>query len=244
MKVFALNSSPRPEGQSKTDLLLRHLLDGMRAAGAYVESINLRDKEVKYCLGCYTCWTRTPGGCVHWDDMTRELLPKWLQADLAVYATPLYHYSVNASLKAFIERTLPTVEPFFEIHDGRMVHPVRFRNPGIVVLSVAGMPDTAHFDQLSAYMQYLHASPGRRLVAEIYRPSAELLPSPAFKEKADEILAATVQAGKELVEEGGVSPETLARVTQPIIEPEVMVRMGNMRWRERIAQGITPEEAR
>lgn len=46
------------------------------------------------------------------------MLPKWLATDLVVYATPLYNYAMTATPKAFIERTLPAMEPFFEIHEG------------------------------------------------------------------------------------------------------------------------------
>jgi multimeric flavodoxin WrbA len=42
MKVLALNSSPRIGGQSKTELLLSHLVAGMRDAGAEVEVVELR----------------------------------------------------------------------------------------------------------------------------------------------------------------------------------------------------------
>jgi multimeric flavodoxin WrbA len=62
----------------------------MREAGAEVEVVHLSEKNVKYCIGCFTCWTRTPGRCVHKDDMTEELFPRWLESDLAVYAPPLY----------------------------------------------------------------------------------------------------------------------------------------------------------
>jgi len=47
MKVLALNSSPRSEGQSKTELMLRPLLAGMTEAGADVEVVDLRKKNVK-----------------------------------------------------------------------------------------------------------------------------------------------------------------------------------------------------
>ena len=114
MKVLAINSSPRADGISKTGMMLDALVQGMRDAGAEVETIHLREKKIKNCIGCFTCWTKTPGVCVHKDDMTNELFPKWLEADLAVYATPLYHFTVNATMKAFIERTLPVVEPFLQ----------------------------------------------------------------------------------------------------------------------------------
>ena len=70
MKVLALNSSPRGGGQSKTEMMLTPLVEGMRDAGAEVEVANLREKKIKNCIGCFTCWTKTPGECVHKDDIT------------------------------------------------------------------------------------------------------------------------------------------------------------------------------
>jgi len=77
MEVLALNSSARTGGQSKTELMLSHLIDGMREAGADVDAVNLREKNIKNCIGCFTCMTKTPGKCVLKDDMTEELFPKW-----------------------------------------------------------------------------------------------------------------------------------------------------------------------
>ncbi len=79
MKILSINSSPRDGGQSKTELMLNHLVEGMQEAGADVEVVNLREKKIKYCIGCFTCWTKTPGKCIHKDDMTKELFPKWLK---------------------------------------------------------------------------------------------------------------------------------------------------------------------
>ena len=199
MKVLALNSSPRSGSQSKTEMMLKHLVEGMRDAGAEVEVVALREKSIRNCIGCLVCWTKTPGICVHKDDMTNDLLPKWLESDLVVYATPLYNYAMTATLKAFIERTLPSAQPFFEIHEGRMYHPVRHKVPAAVILSVSGMPDKSHFSALSAHVKYIYASPGRRLLAEIYRPAAEIMTTPFLEEKARDILDASAQAGRELV---------------------------------------------
>ncbi len=46
MKILALNSSPRGEGQSKTGIMLSALVDGMRAAGAEVEVVSLSKKSI------------------------------------------------------------------------------------------------------------------------------------------------------------------------------------------------------
>ena len=242
MNVLALNSSPRGEGQSKTSLMLTALVEGMQDAGAKVEVIELRRKTIKNCIGCYTCWTKTPGKCIHKDDMAAELFPKWLASDLVVYATPLYNYGMNAVLKAFIERTLPSMEPFFEVQHNRMYHPLRFKVPAVVLLSVAGMPDEGHFRALSDHMNYLTATPGRRLMAEIYRTAAETLTHPALKDKRREILAATAQAGRELVRSQQIAPATLAIVTQPLSDPQSFAHLTNAFWKTCITEGVTPRE--
>ena len=246
MKVLALNSSPRTGGESKTELMLNSLVEGMRAAKAEVEVVDLRNKTVKYCAGCFSCWTKSPGICIHKDDMTRELYPKWLASDLVVYASPLYHFTVNAAMKTFIERTLPVLEPFFLRNNGRTQHPLRVKTPKMAVLSVAGFPEMSVFDQLSSWVNFIFGGDNpekRALVAEIYRPMAEALTTPYFKEKAAGILDATKQAGRELATALTVSEETLARVTQPMVDdPVSFLQLGNLMWKTCIAEGVTPRE--
>jgi multimeric flavodoxin WrbA len=47
MKILSINSSPRTGGQSKTELMLNHLVEGMQEAGAEVEVINLARKKLR-----------------------------------------------------------------------------------------------------------------------------------------------------------------------------------------------------
>ena len=75
MKVMALNSSPRGDGQSKTGIMLNALVEGMREAGAEVAVVSLSKKTIKPCAGCFSCWTKTPGACIHKDDMTKITQP-------------------------------------------------------------------------------------------------------------------------------------------------------------------------
>ena len=160
MKVMALNSSPRGDGQSKTGIMLNSLVDGMRDAGAEVAVVSLGEKTLRPCAGCFSCWTKTPGTCIHKDDMTRELFPRWLESDLVVYASPLYHYTVNSVMKGFIERTLPVLEPFFIPKGDRTVHPLRHQAPKVVLLSVAGFPEESVFDQLSSWANFIFGGNG------------------------------------------------------------------------------------
>ena len=224
--------------------MLESLLKGMKEAGADVETVNLREKEVRYCTGCYTCWARTPGRCAQRDDITRELLPKFLEADMVIYASPLYQYTVTASMKAFIERTLPAFLPYLEQSRGAFYHPLHGRYPVAVMLSVAGFPGLEVFHQLSGWANYLFGrngrQPGVKLAAEIYRTSSQMMVFVA--EKLEDILNATRQAGRELVEEGRVKPETLARIQQPLDEDATVLEMANLSWRSCIEAGLTPAQ--
>lgn len=244
MKVFAVNSSPRVGDQSKTELMLDHLVEGMRDVGAQVDVFNLRDKKIKHCQGCFTCWTKTPGQCIQKDDMTNELFPKWIEADIAVYASPLYIHKMNSAMSAFVERTLPVALPFFEQDEnGNVYHPLRTKAPAAVWLSVCAFPEEAEFDAFSNFINQTHHK-DVPIVAEIYRTAAESMVRPHNKEKMMDILDATKQAGRELVQEMRVSPATMARIRQPIVDSKSFAKFGNLFWKSCIDEGVTPKTFR
>ena len=214
MKIFAINSSARTGDVSKTEIVLNWLVEGMQDAKADVEVVNIHRKKINYCKGCFVCWTKTPGKCVYKDDMSKELLSKYLECDLAIMATPLFHYTVNAKLKTFIERTLPMAMPFFKLNDrGVTTHPLRNEPPPVVVVSVAGFPEMSVFDQLSSYVNFLYKD---KLVAEVYRTAAEVLVGPMASVKFKAIREATIQGGRELVKSKGISPGTMEAKTQEL----------------------------
>ena len=242
MKVLAINGSLRTGGESKSELLLSHLVEGMRQADAEVEVINLREYDVKYCLGCFSCWTKTPGVCIHKDDMSKTLYPKWLESDIVIYATPLFHRSFTAPLKAFIERTLPSSMPYLEAKNDRTGHPPRVKFPNFVVLSVAGFPELEEFQLLSDLAQYNFNTSHSRLLAEIYRPASQALVNNAYKEVANDVYDAVKQAGQEIIKQGKVAGHTMARITQPLQEKSTLIKIANMQWDTCIDQKITPKQ--
>lgn len=100
--VLILSGSPRRGGNS--DLLCDEFAHGAAERGNHVEKIRVSDKKIGYCRACYYC--RDNGGaCVLKDDMA-EVLQKMIDADVIVLASPVYFYSIDAQLKAVIDRTL------------------------------------------------------------------------------------------------------------------------------------------
>lgn len=241
MKILTVNSSPRAGVNSSTELLLNHLVQGMREAGAEVCTVNLRKKTIRPCLGCFTCWVKTPGRCIQMDDMTNELLPKLLASDLIVYATPLYYKTMNAVMSIFRERMLPLSQPFVEKRDGKRAFLLRHKLPPAVWLSVCALPEKSEFDSLSSFLGSTR-HPDVRIVAEIYRTSSEAMRHPVFKKTLSDILEATAQAGWELVRSMKISPVTMERIRQPLMDPESLAIIGNLTCKTCIAENVTIKE--
>lgn len=99
-KVLILSGSPRKGGNS--DLLCDEFLRGALDAGNQAEKIFLRSKKVAPCNACYYC-SQYGGQCAIRDDMA-EILDKIQAADVIVMASPVYFYSIDAQMKAVIDR--------------------------------------------------------------------------------------------------------------------------------------------
>ena len=98
--VLILSGSPRKKGNS--DLLCDEFLRGAKESGNQVEKIFVCDKKIGYCKACYYC-EKSGDTCAIKDDMA-EILEKIHLADVIVMASPVYFYSIDAQLKALIDR--------------------------------------------------------------------------------------------------------------------------------------------
>ncbi len=106
-KVLIISASPRKHGNS--DLLCDRFAEGARENGNDVEKVFLADKNIAYCHGCGVC--NTSHKCVQKDDMA-EMLDKMANAEVIVFATPVYFYSMDGQMKTFIDRTVPRYTEF------------------------------------------------------------------------------------------------------------------------------------
>ena len=100
-KVLILSGSPRKDGNS--DMLCNEFMRGAAESGNEVEKIRVAEKKIGFCTGCYAC--RNTGVCAIKDDMD-EVMQKLIDADVIVLASPVYFYSIDAQLKALIDRTV------------------------------------------------------------------------------------------------------------------------------------------
>lgn len=100
--VVIISSSPRKGGNS--DTMANEFLKGTVEAGNTAVKINIRDMELKFCIGCLSC--QRTGKCVLNDGMN-ELYDAVQHADVLVFATPVYYYGMTGQLKTFLDRLNP-----------------------------------------------------------------------------------------------------------------------------------------
>jgi multimeric flavodoxin WrbA len=236
MKILAINGSPRGRN-GNTDRILQSFLQGAREAGAETETIYLKDLEIKPCLGCFTCWTKTPGVCIHKDDMAKTL-PEIRRSDIVVYATPLYVFSVSGLMKNFMDRLIPNVDPHIVKRGKHYIHPPRYpqeqKVQKIVLISNCGFPEPHHFSALVETFRCFTDNPDMELVATILCAGGELLSQPALSESLRWYLDAVRQAGREVVTYGKIMPETQRILDTPLAEPEAYANMANLWWDSQI----------
>lgn len=100
--VLIVSSSLRKNGNSET--LADAFANGAQEAGHSVETVHLREKQMGFCRGCLAC--QKLGHCVIQDDAV-EIAAKMHDADVLVFATPVYYYSVCGQLKTMLDRANP-----------------------------------------------------------------------------------------------------------------------------------------
>ncbi|MDR1471826.1 MAG: flavodoxin family protein [Synergistaceae bacterium] len=98
-QILVIIAGGRPNGN--TSQLVDSFAKGAEESGNRIERISLLKTEVKGCLGCNACRYGKP--CIQKDGFN-GLISKIKSADIIVFASPLYFWTISSRLKALIER--------------------------------------------------------------------------------------------------------------------------------------------
>jgi multimeric flavodoxin WrbA len=102
MRIVTVLGSPRKRGNTAAVLEAFERLASQEQH--IIERINAVDWTVRGCLGCDTCFdTLDEPGCAQ-DDDAAWILEHILEADLVVYASPVYAWGFTGQLKPLIDR--------------------------------------------------------------------------------------------------------------------------------------------
>ena len=103
MKCLAIQASPNLDGL--TAHLALAVLEGVKSENGSTELIHLNNLDIKPCIACDNGWgvCREKNICILEDDF-ESLRKKITQADVLVFATPVYWHDLSESAKRFLDR--------------------------------------------------------------------------------------------------------------------------------------------
>ena len=224
MKILVLNGSPKKK--SDTFRMTDAFLKGLNKTGEHeADIINVIDRKVAPCQGCFGCWQKGDGHCVI-DDDQNGILDLYRAADIIIWSFPLYVYGMPSHLKAVLDRTIPLVKMKMQQDaDGAVRHEalIDFSKKHTLVISGCGFPDwEGNFDGLR--LQCAQAFRGSQIVCV---PETPMLNVPQAAVVADPLLARFEKAGEEYAQNLSLSPETVAALETPMIPKEMYIRIVN-----------------
>ena len=84
----------------------------------------LKEMKINHCIGCWSCWWKTPGQCIYKDleDFYRE----YVRADKVVIVAELQEGFITSKMKSLFDRMIPLFLPYTHFRDGGTFHMPRY----------------------------------------------------------------------------------------------------------------------
>jgi multimeric flavodoxin WrbA len=142
MNITILNGDPQ---SSAFDSYLAQIGAGLENRGHTVSQLDLRDLELRYCIGCFGCWVKTPGVCSLQDESCK-MRRAVIHSDFTLWAAPLRMGFPSALLKMALDKSIPLIHPYMVVDQGEAHHRPRYEHYPRLGLLVDPESDTDAID--------------------------------------------------------------------------------------------------
>lgn len=161
---------------------------------------------------------------------------EYIEADLIIWATPLYHHGMTSILKTFVERMLSLNEPYIVKKGEKFVHPERYNtfSKRNIVISNCGFPEYHNCDIM---LQSFERITINRIDETVLFVMGELLSKKPLKGRVKWYFDTLKNAGVEFAKVGQFKPETRKLLHKPLVPIEDFIEMANLNWQ---AEGEVP----
>lgn len=229
-KILLLNGSPKAE-RSNTLRVADAFLSGFPSS-ASVEQIDLYHSNIQPCRGCFSCWGSGAGHCVIKDDMA-EILAAVRKSDIILLSFPLYFFGMPSQVKAFLDRSLPLMQPYQgSAGDSRpSFHSLRddsLREKRFVVISSCGYISAE--EQYQPLKGQLDLLLGQDNYTAIFCPEGELFVVSQPLRQRERYLEDIKKAGAEYSEHLQLSEQTKKRIAMPMLSPRGFEAVTAAHW--------------
>ena len=228
MKIAAINGSHRGK-RGYTHYLINKLFNGAINSGADCEELILSNLRINMCCACQVCATEKHFlKCIYdQKDDVSMVFEKMRQADIIIYATPIYVMNMSGLMKIFLDRIYSTGDcsDYRLSKSGLIFHHISkeiYSKPFVTLICCDNFENettksvVTYFRTFSRFMDAPQAG-------TIIRRSGKLTGYGKIPErekqfpKIFESYRALENAGKELVEFGKISRKTQKKASQDIL---------------------------
>ncbi|MFP4025394.1 MAG: NAD(P)H-dependent oxidoreductase [Thiohalospira sp.] len=234
-KIVVLNASPRGK-KGYTDFYLKPFIKGMQE-DSNVNTFFINHYKIKPCVGCFSCWINKPGECIyHNEDDFHQLAEKLSDADIIVYAFPIYADNIPGVLKNYFDRSVSRAYPYMIEGMNGVRHPRKHihKNQSMVVFSICGFWEMKNFKPVKAFFKALAHNRHCPIVGEIYRTTAiGLYDNPLQYKKLNKVLKSLESAGSELVKTGRIKKKTQKSIRQKLFRTPYDLDRVNEWWNKK-----------
>ncbi len=119
-----------------------------------VNTFHLADMKIHQCIGCWSCWWKTPGLCAIKDD-AEPIMKAVIHSDMVVFASPVIAGFTSSLLKKIQDRLIVLIHPYIEPIKGECHHRKRYDKYPDMALLMQKEADTDDEDE--------------KIIADIYK---------------------------------------------------------------------------
>jgi len=226
-KIVAINGSHRKNGYS--NFLLEKMGNGIKKANVDFEIIHLRGKKINPCISCGTCHTEKSWlKCIYAEkDDVCEIFNKIREADLVIYATPIYVGTMSGLMKILFDRFFSTfdINNIYLSKNGLIHHFIDHSlnsKPFVTQIICNGLEDIMTRNTVNYFKDYskiMEAENCGIIVRNAVRMSGYGKEPPlieSMRPKYNNIHEAFELAGEEIAKLGRITKRTLKKTGQDV----------------------------
>lgn len=86
-----------------------------------IRFVDLSGLKIANCVGCFGCWTKTPGKCVIRDDAVK-VYPLIAKSEQVLYVSRIRYGGYDTVMKTMLERAIPVQQAFIRVLHGETHH--------------------------------------------------------------------------------------------------------------------------
>lgn len=223
MNVFVVNASPFGR-RGLTAQLLSPFLDGMREAGGEINLVHLTKLKINPCRGDLSCWFKTKNRCIQ-NDAMKQITHQFTDADIVVFATPVYCDGVPGHLKTMMDRLVAGSNPRLVVKNGHSRHPVPDdkKNVKFVLIASCGLWELDNFFPMEQHLKAFCRNLGVKYSGSLLRPHSFAMKN----RQVNDIFRATKKAGKQIMKRETIDASLLRTVSREILSCDEYIEMIN-----------------